>query len=150
MYIYTKQALHKQLLTTCQSMSTSSPFSSFIHVMSFAMEYPFDHFWSAVLVLSPPSAVCPSAALTDKTVQGAEKLKCFWLRTALLSNSWKHWCVISIVFLLKTENSTTPESVKEKSTPSQLKRGHFHNLKLAQIAQFLLYEKQTHTKAYGR
>jgi len=35
----------------------------------------------------------------------------------------KHWCVINSVFLLKLKHSITSNTMKEKSTPSQLKPG---------------------------
>ena len=53
LYRYTKQVMRKQLLTTCQAMSSQSPGSSslpgqlrtifqvFFHMMAYSMVYPF-------------------------------------------------------------------------------------------------------------
>lgn len=49
----------------------------FFKFVSHGMEYPFGHFWSAVLVLSPPSSLCPKALLL--TGQQKKLRNCPWL-----------------------------------------------------------------------
>ena len=74
-----------------ESKMNSHPLQNSFHMMSYSMEYPFGQFKSAVLVLYTLS---PSLVWADEQEQPG-------LCTALLSNNYKHWCVVNIVFFLE-------------------------------------------------
>ena len=94
--------------------------------MLYDMQYPLGHFRSAVLVLSPPSSLCP---LSPHHWQGSMRSWETERSLALCSTAQqqlKHWCVISIGFLLKPKHSIIPDTMKGKNKAllSQLKPGH--------------------------
>jgi len=105
-------------------------------IMSCAMEYPFGQLKSAALILPPPI----------RLLVWAEKLVQPWLCSTLLSNNYKHWCVINNAFLLEPKDSITPNTLK-KTIPSQLKLRQAANLIicLSVISQwkhhFILFSK---------
>ena len=114
---------------------------SFLCMMAYGTEYPFDQLRSAVLVLSSPSFLCPLSPLTGRMVWEAEKLKCPWLHAALLSNNRKHRCAINTVFLLKPKHSIIADTVKEKinSTTSENRAISNSRLPFYVILQSMLY-----------
>ena len=86
----------------------SHPIQNSFCMNSYSMEYPFRQFKLALLILLPPSSF-------------SEKLEWPWLCRALLSSSYKHQCVISIVFHLKPK----PTTHSKENNPLQLKRRQF-------------------------
>lgn len=121
-YIYIYKNVHNKWYTSnylppadwCSGSSLSSgrkwdelpPSSKFsFHIISYGMQYYFGQLKSGILILSPPNPF----------LVWAEKLEWSWLQTALLSSNYKHWCVISIVFLLEPKHSTIPDILKKES-----------------------------------
>lgn len=83
-----------------------------LSTMPYCTEHPFGQRKPAVLILFFPSSLDP------------------FLRTALsvhnmLSRSYKHWCVISIAFLLEPTHCIIPDKLK-KAGLSQLEMSHIY------------------------
>lgn len=75
-------------------------FIKFLFTLSYRTEHLFDHFRSAILVLSPPSSLClpPPTPHWQSSVK-SEKLEFLQLCTELLSNN-QNFSMLSTLFPL--------------------------------------------------
>lgn len=140
MCVCTKQVMHKELLSTYTLIPCKSPSSGFsprqfltifqgflllllgfFCMMSYAIEYPFDQFRSAVQVLSPPISLCPRASLLAE--------QCKKLRNWNILGFVRH-CSKATKTLMCCQHCFSPKTKAQhhtrcyKSTLSQLKSGH--------------------------
>lgn len=123
----------KQLLTTCPLMPSQSPSSScpwpaphrckvFFTLCHILRNIPLACWLSWFYSL--PASCAPSATLAGWLEGQYKKLKNPWLCAATAQQQLKHRCVISIVFLPQPKHSIVRDTVKKKSTVSQLKPIH--------------------------
>lgn len=83
------------------------------------MEYPFDQFRAALLILSPPSSMCPLSPLAGRAVQEAEKQVSLTLHSTA-QQQLKHRYVIKVFFILKPKHSIVEDTMKKiNSVPAE-------------------------------
>lgn len=101
---------------------TSHGFSSYFHMMSYILEYPFAQFVSAVLCLSPPSSLC----IWGPRWQGSTRC---WETVQHCSTTTKTLVCYQYYFSLKSRNIASYRTPWRKSQPCY--RWNEDNFKLA-------------------